>query len=276
MNRVLSRDGTTIAYDISGEGRPVILVDGALCYRSFGPMPRLAALLAPHFTVLTYDRRGRGDSGDLHPYTVEREVEDLEALIDEAGGSAALFGVSSGASLALETAIRLGGKVEMLAMYEPPYNADKADPPRWADYRTRLSGFLAQDRRGDAAALFMTFAGTPAEQIEGMRQAPMWQQFEDLAPTLIYDADVIGRERSVPTARAARITAPALVMNGGAGVQFMRDTARALARAIPGAGYRELEGQTHAVDVDVLAPVLIEALQGADRRLREAGRRSAA
>jgi pimeloyl-ACP methyl ester carboxylesterase len=124
MQQVTSRDGTQIGHEISGRGPLVVLIDGALCYRSFGPMPRLAALLAPHFAVIDYDRRGRGDSGDTQPYAVDREVEDVEALIDAAGGSAFVFGTSSGAALALEVAIRLGDKIKGLAMYEPPYNSD--------------------------------------------------------------------------------------------------------------------------------------------------------
>src|SRR6266567_1560887 len=122
MNTVTSKDGTKIAYDKQDEGPAVILVYGALCYRSTGSLPELVTLLAPHFTVYNYDRRGRGDSGDTKPYAVEREVEDIEALIDEAGGVACLYGHSSGAALALEAALQLGGNVKKLAMYEAPYN----------------------------------------------------------------------------------------------------------------------------------------------------------
>lgn len=257
MNLVTSKDGTTIAYDRSGKGPAVILVDGALCYRKFGPMESLAALLAPHFTVFTYDRRGRGESGNTQPYALAREVEDIEALINAAGGSAFVFGTSSGGCLALEAAIKLGNKIKKLAMYEPPYNSDKAVLRDWKEYRQQLKELIAADRRGDAAALFMKFVGTPAEQIDGMRQAPMWQMFEQVAPTLAYDAAATGDDRSVPVKRAAAVTAPTLVMNGTV-IPFMLNTATELAKAIPHAQHRTLEGQSHDVNLQVLAPVLEE------------------
>src|SRR5688500_11275911 len=248
MKKATSNDGTEIAYDKRGNGPPVILVDGALCYRSFGPMPQLAELLAPHFTVYNYDRRGRGDSGDTQPYAVTREIEDIEALIDEAGGSAFVFGTSSGGCLALEAAIQLGDKIKKLAMYEPTYNSDKAVRPAWKEYRQELAELLAADRRGDAAALFMKSVGTPDDQVDGMRHAPIWPMFEAVAPTLAYDAAVLGEDRSVPVGRAAKIVAPSLVMNGTV-IPFMLDTAQALARAIPNAQHRTLEGQTHDVNL---------------------------
>jgi len=257
MNKVTSNDGTEIAYDKRGAGLAVILVDGALCYRSFGPMTGLAELLAPHFTVYNYDRRGRGESGDTQPYALAREIEDLEALIDEAGGSAFVFGTSSGACLALEAAIQIGSKIKRLAMYEPPYDSDQAVRQAWRQYRQELAELLAADRRGDAAALFMKSVGTPDDQIEGMRHAPIWPMFEAVAPTLAYDAAVLGEDRSVPTKRAARVSTPALVMNGTA-IPFMLDTAKALAKAIPHAQHRTLEGQSHDVNLEVLAPVLVE------------------
>jgi len=187
-------------------------------------------------------------------------VEDLDALIQAAGGSAALYGISSGACLALEAALRLGPKVSKLALYEPPYNADPADRPQWQDYRKKLAAAIAAGRRGEAVALFMGFVGVPAEQIEGMRQAPMWPMFEAVAPTLAYDAAAIGEDRTPPVQRAAQLRLPVLVMDGGANLTvmpFMRATATALAKAIPHAQHRTLEGQTHDVSSAVLAPVLV-------------------
>lgn len=257
MNKVTSNDGTEIAYDKRGTGPAVILVDGALCYRSFGPMPQLAELLAPHFTVYNYDRRGRGDSGDTQPYAVTRETEDLEALINEAGGSAFVFGTSSGGCLALEATMQLGDKIKKLAMYEPPYNSDKTVQQAWKEYRKQLAELLAANRRGDAAALFMKSVGTPDEQIDGMRHAPVWAIFESVAPTLAYDAAVLGEDRSVPVKRAAKVNIPTLMMNGTT-IPFMLDTAQALANAMPHAQHRTLEGQTHDVNLEVLAPVLVE------------------
>ena len=262
MNKVTSKDGTEIAYDKQGTGPAVILVDGALCFRSFGPMPHLAELLAPRFTVYTYDRRGRGDSGNRKPYAVEREVEDIDALIQVAGGSAFVYGISSGGCLVLETALKLGDKVRKLALYEPPYNSDENSLQAWREYREQLEALLAADRRGDAAAWFMQFVGTPAGQINGMRQSPVWPVFEAVAPTLAYDAAVMGEEdRSAPIKRATRVNVPALVMDGGANLEllpFMHETATVLAKAIPHAQHRTLEGQTHDVNLEVLAPVLVE------------------
>jgi len=261
MPKVTSKDGTQIAYDRQGDGPAVILVDGALCYRLFGPMPELAKLLEGNFTVYTYDRRGRGQSGDsrdTRPHAIEREVEDLEALIQAAGGSAFLCGVSSGGALALEAASRLGDQVKKLAIYEAPYNNDEATRQEWRDYRRQLADFLSAGRGGDAAALFMTFVGTPAEMVDGMRQSPMWSDFEAVAPTLIYDAIDLGDDRAVPATRAALVTAPTLAMNGSASIPFMYDTAKAIAGAVPHGQHRTLEGQRHDVSPEVLAPVLVE------------------
>lgn len=257
MKKVTSKDGTKIAYDQRGEGPALILVDGALCYRSFGPMPGLVELLAPNFTVYNYDRRGRGDSGDTQPYSLAREIEDLEALINEAGGSAFVFGTSSGGALALEAAIQLGNKIKKLAMYEPPYNSEKTVRQAWKEYRHDLAELIAENRRGDAAALFMSSVGTPADQIEGMRHAPIWPMFEAVAPTLAYDAAALGEDRSAPLQRAGQVMVPVLVMNGTT-IPFMRETAQALANAIPNAEHRTLEGQSHDVNLEVLAPVLVE------------------
>jgi len=257
MDKVTSKDGTQIAYDKRGEGPAVILVDGALCYCSFGPMPRLSELLSPHFTVYNYDRRGRGDSGDTQPYALEREIEDIEALIHEAGGSAFVFGTSSGACLALEAASKLGGVFKKLALYEAPYNPEPSSSQAWKEYRRGLNQLLSENRRGDAAALFMQSVGTPAEHIEGMRQSPVWPVFEAVAPTLAYDAAALGDDRSVPTQRAAKVTCPTLVMNGTV-IPFMVVGAKEIADAIPGAEHRTLEGEGHDVHLEVLAPVLIE------------------
>lgn len=257
MNKVTSRDGTQIVYDRRGQGPALILVDGALCYRSFGPMAGLAELLAPHFTVYNYDRRGRGESGDTLPYSLEREIEDIGALIREAGGRPYVYGISSGGALVLEAAIELGDRIRKLAIYEVPYVSGAPFEQAWRDYRKDLDELLAQGRRGDAAALFMKSVGTPDEQVEGMRHSPVWPMFEAVAPTLAYDAEALGEDRSVPTQRAAQVRVPALIMNGTV-IPFMRTTAEALAKAIPGAEQRTLEGQPHDVDLKVLAPYLVE------------------
>jgi len=259
MNTLSSHDGTTIAYRKRGEGPALILVDGALTVHSAGSRSELASLLAPHFTVYGFDRRGRGESGDTLPYAVDREIDDIEALIDRAGGSAFLYGHSSGGPLAMRAAIRLGGKVRKIAMYEAPYNNDPGAQESWSQYLSQLRQALAEGRRGDAVALFMRLAGTPAEQVDGMRRAPFWPAMEAVAPTLAYDhAAILGEPWSVPAELAARVSVPALVMAGDAGLRFMPDAARVLSQAIPQGQLRMLEGQTHVVDPGVLAPVLVE------------------
>lgn len=259
MFTVTSKDGTKIAYDKMGHGPAIILVAGAMCSRSFWSGPELAKMLARNFTVYNYDRRGRGESGDTKPYAVEREIEDIEVLIDEAVGSAYLYGHSSGASLALEAAIRLGRKIKKLAMYEAPYNDAAEAKLAWREYIKHLTELLAADRRGDAVALFMKLVETPVDQIESMRHASIWPAFEAIAPTLAYDhAAILGDDASVPIERAARVAVPALVMSGDASHPFMSDTARALSQAMPHAELHILEDQTHNVDLDLLAPVLVE------------------
>lgn len=259
MKTVTSKDGTTIAFDKSGAGPALVLVHGAFMHRGMDQqMAQLANLLSPHFTVFHYDRRGRGDSGDTQPYTVQCEVEDIEALIDEAGGSAFVYGISSGAALAMEAAIELPDKIKKLAMYEPPYYSKEAARQAWMEYRRKLNQALEEDRRGDAAGLFLTLVGMPGEQVDEMRREPWFAAFEAVAPTLAYDAAVLGKDRVAPTEKAASVAVPALVMNGSASEGFMYDTAVALAKAMPNAQHRTLEGQTHAVSPEAIAPVLVE------------------
>jgi len=261
MPTTTSRDGTTIAFERSGQGPALILVDGALMHRALDEATaQLVELLAPHLTVLRYDRRGRGESTDGQPFALQREIEDIEALITEAGGSASLYGISSGAALAMEAAIALPGKVEKLVMYEAPYNSDEAAREAWREYRRRLEELLAAGRRGDAVVLFATLVGMPAEQADEMRRMPTWPAWEAVAPTLAYDAAALGDDASVPVERAHRVAMPALIMAGGETYPFMHDTARALTAAMPHAEYRVLEGQTHEVSPEALAPVLIEFL----------------
>src|SRR5438270_3255979 len=226
MKQVISKDGTAIAFDRSGQGPAIILVGGAFQHRAIDPKTaQLAALLAQHFTVFHYDRRGRGDSSDTQPYAVQREVEDLDALIKEAGGSAFVFGMSSGAALAI-VAVACGLAITKLALYEPPFNSGD-DTARQAseNYTRQLTALLTQGRRGDAVALAMTTWGAPAEAIAGMRQTPIWPLFEAVAPTLAYDNAIMGNG-SVPTQRLASIAVPTLVIDGGASPAFMHNAAQ--------------------------------------------------
>ena len=259
MPTVTSADGTAIAYDKHGTGPALIIVDGALTTRRSASKPELIALLSPRLTVFTYDRRGRGDSGDTPPYAVAREIEDIDAVIAEAGGTAAAYGHSSGACLALDAAVALGGRVSKLAMYEAPYDNDPRARAAWDRYLGEMTEALAAGRPGDAVALFMAFVGTPAEQIDGMRRSEFWPDLEAVGPTLAYDhAGVLGPDMSVPAERAARVAVPTLVMHGAAGATFMAETARALQQAITGAELRTLAGQGHNVSPDALAPLLAE------------------
>jgi pimeloyl-ACP methyl ester carboxylesterase len=254
VETVTSKDGTTIAFDRIGTGSPVILVSGGSTDRMANAP--LAELLAPHFTVFNYDRRGRGPSGDTPPYAVEREVEDIDAVITEAGGSSFLYGTSSGAVLALEAAAS-GLAVTKLALWEPPFILDEnARPP--ADQVEQYNKMIAEGRRGDAVEYFMTkVVGMPAEFAAQARTQPWWPAQEALAHTLAYDATIMG-DYSLPIDRASSVKAPTLVITGDASFPFMRETAEALERAIPGATTRTLEGQTHDVAPAVLAPVLVE------------------
>ncbi len=260
MKTVTSKDGTSLAFDQLGEGPAVVLVCGGSVDRSSNAP--LAAALAPHFTVYNYDRRGRGDSGDTPPYAIEREVEDIEALIDEAGGSAYLYGISSGAALALEAAAQLPTKVKKLALYEPPYIIGDSRPRPPADTARIYNEFVAAGRRGDAAEYFMTqVVGLPAEFAAQARSSPWWPNQEALAHTLAYDATIMG-DYSLPTELAASVKTPTLVIAGGASWDWMRLTAQTLSRAIPSAEYRILEGQEHNVAPEALAPALEEFFIG--------------
>lgn len=262
MEKAQSRDGVNIAFDRVGEGPAVILVDGALCTRLAGPMGPLSALLAPRFTVFTYDRRGRGDSDDRKPYAVEREVEDLEALIQVAGGSACVYGISSGAVLAMEAAARRLA-ITKLALYEPPFILDDSRPAAGDDFKAQITEMIAQGRPGDAVATFMTRgAEAPVEMVEAMRQQPMWVGMEQVAPSLVYDVTLMGDgQNGVPfspvrLARLAALATPTLVMGGGESPTWLHHAVQATADAIPGARLRMLEGQTHGVAAEAIAPVL--------------------
>lgn len=258
----ISNDGTHIAFTASGTGFPVILVDGAMCYRASGPMKPLASLLSEHFTVYTYDRRGRGESSDTQPYAIEREIEDLEALIEVAGGSVFVYGISSGAVLALRSAGALVGKIRKLALYEPPFTFGEDARHASESYTKQLLDFLEADRRGDAIELFMRTVGLPPQAIAGMRHTPMWPAWEALAPTLAYDNAILidGLAR---LDESSKVQVPALVLDGGKSLAFMEEAADAVAKMIPSALRRTLEGQTHDVAPDVLAPVLSEFFIGA-------------
>ncbi len=258
METVTSRDGTTIAFDRRGAGPALVLVTGALGTRA-GHQP-LAALLAEDFTVFNYDRRGRADSGDTPPYAVEREVEDIDAVIEAAGGTASLYGISSGAILAVEAASKLPSKVTKLALYEPPFILDDSRPPLPADYVPRLNAAIAAGRPGDAVMLFMTDAiRIPDEYLAPMQDSPMWAGLEAVAHTIAYDGTVVGDTMSgkpLPKGRWAAATMPTLVITGELSEDFFHNGGRSLTADLPDARHAILAGQDHNVSADVLAPVL--------------------
>jgi pimeloyl-ACP methyl ester carboxylesterase len=259
---VVSHDGTRIAYSRVGSGEPLVLVDGALNDRALnGPNPRLAKVLASQFTVFTYDRRGRGESGDTPPSTVEREVEDLQAILEAAGGTAYVYGISSGGVLALEAANRLSS-IRRLALYELPFVSDDSRPPIPADFAAHLAELANTGRRAETLRyFFITGIGLPRVFVGAMRLLPAWSKLKALAHTLPYDAQLIGDAGSggpLPARRWANVTAPTVVIAGTKSPAWMRNAMRALGEALPNAEHRELEGQTHIVKPKALAPVLRE------------------
>jgi pimeloyl-ACP methyl ester carboxylesterase len=260
MSTVRSADGTTIAYTRAGQGPPLILVDGALCSRSFGPMPKLAEQLTPRFTVYTYDRRGRGESGDAAPFEPRREVEDLEALMAVAGDPVYLHGTSSGAALALEAAKHIPA-IARLALYEPPFIVDDTRDPMPADWLPRLKQLLAANQPGDAVKMFMRFVGTPAIFTAIMPLTPVWGKLKAAAPTLPYDLTIMhDHQKGTPLTpdEWAAVKAPTLVAAGSKSPAWMTNGTRALAGALPDATYRTLPGQNHMVKPQAIAPVLTE------------------
>lgn len=280
MKTTTSKDGTTIAFDQLGTGPVVILVNGALGTRSHAAPDTLPGVLAKQFTVIDYDRRGRGDSSDTPPYAVEREIEDIAALIEAAGGSAYLVGFSSGAILSLEAARVLPGKVKKLALFEPPFIIDDSRPPLPKDYVEQLNAAIAAGRPGDAVEIFMTQALLiPAEFVTMMRTAPMhetfgddsgarppeWADMEQVAHTLAYDGMVVRdylAGKPLPPERWASITAPALAIVGGNSEPFFHTGAAALVNNMPNAKSYCLEGQDHNVAPEALAPVIVEFFLG--------------
>jgi pimeloyl-ACP methyl ester carboxylesterase len=238
---VTSADGTTIAFDQSGAGAPVILVGGAFNDRT--TVAGLAEVLATDFTTIAYDRRGRGASGDAPEYAMEREIEDIAALITHVGGSASVFGHSSGAVLALEAAAA-GLPIDKVVAYEPPYATP--EHPR-DDVADQVRAQLASGDRDGAVATFLTVAGTPPEMIEGMKQAPVWAWFTALAHTLPYDLTICGPGARPRADNLARIAVPTLLIGGGASPAELQSGARAAAALVPGARHETLAGQDHGV-----------------------------
>ncbi|MET0561412.1 MAG: alpha/beta hydrolase [Gaiellaceae bacterium] len=265
---VRSGDGTTIAYDVGGEGPPLILVGGAFSFRRYKSWVQLFELLAPTFRVISYDRRGRGDSGDAPAYAVEREIEDLDALIQVAGGSAHVFGMSSGAVLALRAAAA-GVDFDHAVVYQPPFSIDSSGHAPPADFGRRLGALAAAGDRGAAASYFMRQGmGAPRVLVGLLRVArPIWKNLEAVAHTLPYDYAVMAdtvHGRPLEREPWASIATPTLIVDGGKSGGSLRRAADALAARMPNAERRTLAGQSHNLSMKLLAPVLEEFLL--DRR----------
>jgi hypothetical protein len=261
METTTSADGSTIAFDRLGSGPAVVLLPGATCTR--GVTTPLAQALADHVTVLNVDRRGRGDSDDRSgapPWELAREVEDVAAVIAAAGGTASVYGHSSGAALALHAAAA-GVGVDRLILHDAPFSLPGGEQPA-RDWDATLHALLGEGRRGDALAAFLQRVGVPAPVVDGMRQGPQWAALEAVAPTLAYDSAAMGDRQGglVPTSVLAQVTVPSLVVVGGAGHPFMVDVARLLVDALPDARLAHLAGHGHDAAADVVAPELVSFL----------------
>jgi len=253
-----SRDGTIIAFTKRGSGPPLIIVDGAFCYRENGPATELASVLAQHFTVFTYDRRGRGESGDIAPYAVEREIEDLQAIANQAGAPPFALGISSGGALILQ-AVASGVGVRKIALYEPPYVTNgKANSVE--DTKNRLQTFVSTGDRAGAVSFFMTDVyGAPRAFVFAMPllMPNAWKRNKLIANTLLYDLTILG-DRSVLNERSSAISVPTLVVGGEKSPRELRNAVEAVAAALPNAHSRFLSGQDHNISSQALAPVLFE------------------
>jgi pimeloyl-ACP methyl ester carboxylesterase len=257
VNRVTSRDGTSIAFERSGAGPALILVDAAGNYGGFRPLRAPVELLAADFTVYVYDRRGRGGSGDTPPYAIEREVDDLAALIAHAGGSAFLYGMSSGSLLALHAAAS-GLAIPKLALFEPPIQPNEA-PAGETGFTAELAGLVAAGRRRDAVAFFHRGIGVPDEVMDQMMTPAVWAALEAVAHTLVYDCR-LSDATSSPLIRS--VTAPTLVIDSQASGPELAGMAAAVVEALPNGAHRTLPGEWHGVPDEALAPVLTGFFRG--------------
>ncbi len=252
-----SNDGTRIAFEKAGSGPPLVIVGGALSRRDGGKP--LASKLANHFTVYTYDRRGRGDSSDNKPYAVAREIEDLSAVIEQAGNRAYVYGASSGAALALQAAAQLGpAKVSRLAVFDTPYGQDERE---FDEQKEGVERLVRTGEPGEAAEFFLSAIGTPPQALESMRGSPEWDAIKKVDFTLAYDYAVLGDGQVPDTIK--QISVATLVMNGEKSLPFMGPTADRIAELIPKAQRQTLKGQAHQAAPDVMAPLLIGFLGGA-------------
>ncbi|MCB9992330.1 MAG: alpha/beta hydrolase [Hyphomicrobiaceae bacterium] len=260
---VKSADGTTIAYSIEGSGPAVILIEGAMCYRTSGALDAVAAQLKDRFTCITYDRRGRGESNDAATFAPDREIEDIAALVAAAGGHASLVGLSSGAAIALETANRLAG-IDRVVTYEAPFVVDDTMSPLPEGFRASIERAVSQDRRGDALKIFMRRVGVPGFALFIMQFTAMWKRLKAIANTLSYDLQFVENHsagKPLQPGTWPNATMPALAMAGGKSPAYMINSQKAIAANLANATYRELAGQTHMVKTEPLVAAIREFLE---------------
>lgn len=256
MPIAISKDGTSIAYEKYGNGSTIIIVNGALAHRKSDGIKDIAAMLANSFSVIFYDRRGRGESTDTKPYAVEREIEDIEALVNKAGGKAYLYGSSSGAALALLAASKLGpDKIIKLALYEPPYASDNT--LEFAEEKEKVNELVAAGKPDDAITFFLGRRGMSPEVLEDMKKSPEWEGLKNMGHTLVYDFEVLG-DGNIPVTIAKSITVPTQIIDGEKSFDFIHATADNLGQIISGAMRKTLKGQTHQASPEILVSVLKE------------------
>jgi len=255
-----SADGTRIAYESVGQGPALVVVEGALCHRAMGGYKILSPELSRHFAVTGYDRRGRGESGEGEsPYDVQREVEDLIAVLDAVGPDVVVFSASSGAALALEAA-RQGVAMRALAAYEAPFIVDGTHAPNDLDLPERIESLVAQDRRGDAVKTFLKVVGAPAPMVALMPLFPVWKNLKAVAHTLAYDFRIVlpfEQAEPLPEGHYASVSVPTLVIAGGKSPEYMRNAQAAIAAQVPGARLETLPGQTHMIKAKATVPALL-------------------
>jgi pimeloyl-ACP methyl ester carboxylesterase len=264
----VSKDGTKIAWSKTGKGQPVIVIDGALCHRNFGANMKLPQYLNEHFTVYTYDRRGKGESGNKKPFALQREFEDLQSLIDVVGESPFVYGISSGAALALEAANH-GLSFKKLALYEAPYIVDDSRRPIPQDYLQTLEKFIAAGENGKALNYFLKAgAGLPAYVVLMMRLMPVWKQVKSIVDTVIFDTLAIGSNGSGEKLTAGKwpgVRIPVLLISGSKSQQWIRNAMLNLAEVLPDSTHLILKGETHTVNPKMLAPHLISFFKSLDQ-----------
>jgi pimeloyl-ACP methyl ester carboxylesterase len=258
MKKITSKDGTVIAYNNTGKGPALILVDGAMCNSKFGPMPKLVPLLSKYFTVICFDRRGRSDSTDNLPYTPEHEIEDIEALVNEVNSKVCLFGMSSGAILSIMTAAK-NSQVEKIALYEPPFETDEISTPRdsAAQYSEIKSLLMADNPNGAVKYFLKEIVHMPSFFISVFRLLPMWKNMVANVSSLPYDLE-ISKSFTVQKLSSLSVSTPSLIIYGGKSPEILQRASKAVSESIPGSKTRVLKGQTHNVSMKVLAPVLID------------------